>query len=814
MTIIKSYIVTNAAASSGGGGGSGLTSFTVGNLSPLFTASLGADPLVNPALTFTPVNQNANLVYAGPATGAAAVPTFRALVAADIPTMNGITTSVGLGGTLTTNTALSTLGTEVLQFAFGNLSSTNTLTVGYQRDSYTLQLIDPSLAENSLLFDFSQMTIQSGLGSPISLMSDDSSGVGSIVFSAGATINLSTPFLGVNINANQGSAGEFLGSDGAGGVTWLTPAGGGGGLNWAPYTHNAQAGATYTLALTDYLSASNTPTIVEMTNGGANTVTVPPNSSVAFPIGASVVIAQYGAGLTTVAAGVGVTINSATGSLASPGQYATMVLEKRATNEWYLWYGDDSNVNLTQIAAISGSDDDIIQRKAGVWTNRTIAQYKADLSLNNVENTALSTWAGTANITTLGTIGTGTWGASVIGPTFGGTGQSTVTTGDLLYGSAANTWSKLGAGTSTHVLTSNGAGVAPSWQAAGGGGWAVTGTTALTGAAIIDGTTTNTISFRFNSLSVTAVEGAGLLLINETDAELGAQQISPSLTWKSEGWSTTSSATRTVAFKIDSLPIQGTTNPSGTWILKSSVNGAAYTAGHIVVNTSGAITIGDSALGLAVTIGGSSLINSVYTNAANNAVTIRSTYSIAAATGAIVFANNGSQTITSGTFTEVAFTGATFSASTGTGTYNNVLINSTVNQTGSASGTVTMLKISPTYTSVTGIAIGLDYSPVSGTPATNLAIRTTGGTVMFNATTKSANTGVGGLIIGNAGTNATGAQTDGVVIHSKDSSAGSANATLAFYLEQAVEAIGVTVATSKLRFWHNGTEYYFIVATV
>jgi len=39
---------------------------------------------------------------------------------------------------------------------------------------------------------------------------------------------------------------------------------------------------------------------------------------------------------------------------------------------------------------------------------------KTDLSLNNVENTALSTWAGSANLTTLGTIGTGTWQGTAI----------------------------------------------------------------------------------------------------------------------------------------------------------------------------------------------------------------------------------------------------------------------------------------------------------------------------------------------------------------------------------------------------------------
>ena len=46
------------------------------------------------------------------------------------------------------------------------------------------------------------------------------------------------------------------------------------------------------------------------------------------------------------------------------------------------------------------------------------------MSLNNVENTALSTWAGTTNILTLGTIATGTWEATDVAVAHGGTGSS------------------------------------------------------------------------------------------------------------------------------------------------------------------------------------------------------------------------------------------------------------------------------------------------------------------------------------------------------------------------------------------------------
>jgi len=52
-----------------------------------------------------------------------------------------------------------------------------------------------------------------------------------------------------------------------------------------------------------------------------------------------------------------------------------------------------------------------------------VATFAAGLSA--VENTALSTWAGTANITTLGTVTTGTWHGGAIAVLYGGTGSTT-----------------------------------------------------------------------------------------------------------------------------------------------------------------------------------------------------------------------------------------------------------------------------------------------------------------------------------------------------------------------------------------------------
>ncbi len=55
---------------------------------------------------------------------------------------------------------------------------------------------------------------------------------------------------------------------------------------------------------------------------------------------------------------------------------------------------------------------------APAWSTVT----KSDVGLSVVENTALSTWAGSANVVTTGAITNGTWNANIIGATYGGTG--------------------------------------------------------------------------------------------------------------------------------------------------------------------------------------------------------------------------------------------------------------------------------------------------------------------------------------------------------------------------------------------------------
>lgn len=98
-----------------------------------------------------------------------------------------------------------------------------------------------------------------------------------------------------------------------------------------PAAINAQTGTTYTLVLSD---ASK---VITMNNASANTLTIPPNASVAIPIGHFVEIWQTGAGQTTIAEGSGVTINyNSALTLSLAGQHSGCSLRKIDTNTWQL----------------------------------------------------------------------------------------------------------------------------------------------------------------------------------------------------------------------------------------------------------------------------------------------------------------------------------------------------------------------------------------------------------------------------------------------------------------------------------------------
>ena len=101
---------------------------------------------------------------------------------------------------------------------------------------------------------------------------------------------------------------------------------------------NAQTGTSYTTVLAD------NGKLITQTNASAITTTIPPNSSVAYPVGAQINVAQLGAGQVTFAQGAGVTIISTGATASAPKlrvQYSTATAIQTATDNW-LVVGDIS----------------------------------------------------------------------------------------------------------------------------------------------------------------------------------------------------------------------------------------------------------------------------------------------------------------------------------------------------------------------------------------------------------------------------------------------------------------------------------------
>lgn len=98
---------------------------------------------------------------------------------------------------------------------------------------------------------------------------------------------------------------------------------------------DAQTGTTYTTVLND------NGQVVTMNNASANTLSIPTNASVAYPIGTQINVLQIGAGQTTIQAVTsGTTTILSTGATAAApkirARYGMATCIKAATDTWYV----------------------------------------------------------------------------------------------------------------------------------------------------------------------------------------------------------------------------------------------------------------------------------------------------------------------------------------------------------------------------------------------------------------------------------------------------------------------------------------------
>jgi hypothetical protein len=94
---------------------------------------------------------------------------------------------------------------------------------------------------------------------------------------------------------------------------------------------NAQTGTSYTTVLSD------NGDLITLSNASAIAVTIPPNSSVAYPVGAQLNFVQFGVGQVTFTQGAGVTIVSTGATASAPktrARYSSATAIQTSTDTW------------------------------------------------------------------------------------------------------------------------------------------------------------------------------------------------------------------------------------------------------------------------------------------------------------------------------------------------------------------------------------------------------------------------------------------------------------------------------------------------
>lgn len=226
--------------------------------------------------------------------------------------------------------------------------------------------------------------------------------------------------------------------------------------------------------------------------------------------------------------------------------------------------------DLTALAAISASNDDFIQRKAGAWINRTMAQLKTDLALTksdvglgNVDNTSNATEraaiATLANKTISGSSNTIT-NVSTASITGLAASATTDTTNATNIASGTLNAGRLPA--LTGDVTSS-AGSAATTIAAG----SVTddkGALSVKPASTVVATTNQSLSGLPTIDSVTVVDGSIALLSAQSTGSQNGPWITHSGAWTRPSWYATGSTTQAFRY-ITTLIRTGTVYQGSTW---------------------------------------------------------------------------------------------------------------------------------------------------------------------------------------------------------------------------------------------------------
>jgi hypothetical protein len=263
--------------------------------------------------------------------------------------------------------------------------------------------------------------------------------------------------------------------------------------------------------------------------------------------------------------------------------------------------------------------------KGSPLTNTEVDNNFSNLNTDKIESTyagAMNSLTGGTSIVTLGTVATGTWSATAIGATKGGTGQTTYATGDLLYASASNTLSKLTKPSVASYLKMASDGT-PSWDTLG----------------LDDITATGTVTTGTWNASVIGAAYGGTGIANNAASTITI----------SGNFGTTLTVSGTTAL---TLPTTGTvaTLAGSEALTNKTVNGLTLTAASVGFTVAGGTTSKTLTLSNTLTFSGTDSSSVAF--GAGGTVAYTNVSSLGSLTSASALATVG--TITSGTWNGTA----------------------------------------------------------------------------------------------------------------------------------------------------------------